>query len=68
MSTDRDALETRLAFLERSLEDLSDTVVVQQREIERLTRRVALLMAREAERESEGGGGLVLGDERPPHY
>jgi SlyX protein len=27
-----------------------------------------MLMRREAERESDGGGGVVLGDERPPHY
>jgi len=25
-------------------------------------------MQREASREAEGTGGVVLGDERPPHY
>ena len=37
-------------------------------EIDRLTRRVEMLMLREAEREPEATGGVVLGDERPPHY
>ncbi|MDP4990539.1 MAG: SlyX family protein, partial [Marivita lacus] len=46
----------------------SDTVARQAREIDRLTARVEMLMMREAERESEGSGGIVLGDERPPHY
>jgi SlyX protein len=27
-----------------------------------------MLMEREAAREQEGTGGVVLGDERPPHY
>lgn len=61
-------VEERLAYLERSVDDLSDTVVRQTREIEQLQRRVETLMAREAERESEGTGGVVVGDERPPHY
>ncbi|MBT6343214.1 MAG: SlyX protein, partial [Tateyamaria sp.] len=33
-----------------------------------LTRRVQLLMEREGAREMQGGGGVVVGDERPPHY
>jgi SlyX protein len=67
--TDRTTLiEERLAELMRSVEDLSETVARQDREIDRLTARVARLVQREAERESEGGGGVVLGDERPPHY
>ncbi|MDU8912052.1 SlyX family protein [Aestuariicoccus sp. MJ-SS9] len=61
-------LEERLAHLIRTVEDLSDTVARQDREIEVLTRRLALLMEREAQREAEGTGGIVLGDERPPHY
>ena len=36
-------------------------------EIERLGRRVGLLMEREAEREAEGGG-IPLADQRPPHW
>lgn len=61
-------IEERLAELMRSVEDLSATVARQDREIDRLTARVERLVRREAEREAEGSGGVVLGDERPPHY
>lgn len=62
------ALQERLAHLERLADDLSETVARQAREIDRLTHRVAMLMEREAAREAEGTGGVVIGDERPPHY
>ena len=61
------ALEERIAHLTRGLDDLSDVVARQAREIERLAVRVALLMEREAEREAEGGGA-PLADQRPPHW
>lgn len=67
--TDRtDQLEERIAHLLRTVDDLSDTVARQDSDIALLTRRVATLMEREAMREAEGTGGVVLGDERPPHY
>lgn len=61
-------IEEKLAHLLRTVEDLSDVVARQQDDIDKLTRRVQMLMEREAEREAEGSGGVVLGDERPPHY
>lgn len=61
-------MEERLAHLARTVEELSDVVARQQAEIDRLTHRVQMLLEREASREAEGGGGVVLGDERPPHY
>jgi SlyX protein len=61
------ALEERLAHLQRTVDELSDIVARQAVEIERLGRRVGLLMEREAEREAEGGG-IPLADERPPHW
>jgi SlyX protein len=61
-------LEEKIAHLIRTVEELSDVVAAQQGEIDVLTRRLQMLMRREAERESDGGGGVVLGDERPPHY
>ena len=60
--------EETLAHLIRTVDELSDVVAEQRKEIDLLTRRVAMLMQREAERESDGSGGVVLGDERPPHY
>ena len=60
--------EERLAYLEKLVDELNEVVAGQAGEIDRLTKRVAMLMEREASREAEGGGGVVLGDERPPHY
>ena len=61
-------LEERLAHLERITEELSGVVAKQADEIDRLQARVTLLMQREAGREAEGTGGIILGDETPPHY
>ncbi|ABG33510.1 SlyX protein [Roseobacter denitrificans] len=61
-------LEEQIAHLTRTVEDLSDVVARQESEIAVLTRRVFMLMQREGEREAQGSGSVVLGDERPPHY
>ena len=61
-------LEEQIAHLLRSVDDLSDIVTHQQDEIDRLNRRVEMLMRREGERDAAGGGGIIVGDERPPHY
>ncbi|WP_424987867.1 SlyX family protein [Microbulbifer sp. S227A] len=61
-------LEEKLAHLLRTVDELSDVVARQQREIDTLTRRVHMLMQREGEREAERGGGVIIADERPPHY
>ena len=61
-------LEERIAHLERTVEELSDVVARQDRDIARLVRQADLLIAREAERDAAGSGGIVIGDERPPHY
>ena len=61
-------LEEQIAHLTRVVEDLSDVIARQDREIALLTQRVAMLLEREAGREATGGGGVVLGDERPPHW
>ncbi|SMX30050.1 Protein SlyX [Pelagimonas phthalicica] len=66
--TDTTHLEERIAHLLRVVDDLSDTVVRQDKELKVLSDRVLMLMQREAEREAEGGGGIVIGDERPPHW
>ncbi|WP_323771672.1 SlyX family protein [Antarctobacter sp.] len=68
MNDRTDLLEERLAHALRALDDLSEMVARQDKEIARLTARVEMLLQREASRESEGTGGVVLGDERPPHY
>lgn len=61
-------IEEQLAHLTRSVDDLSQIVAAQAEEIVTLNRRVHMLMQREGEREAADGGGVVIGDERPPHY
>lgn len=59
-------LEEKLAHLMRAVEDLSDVVARQGGEIDVLTRRVRLLMEREAGREADGGSGEA--NVKPPHW
>lgn len=61
-------LEEQIAHLTKTVEELSDVIARQDTELVLLKRRVQMLLEREADRESQGGGGVVLGDERPPHY
>jgi len=61
-------LEEKIAHLTRTVEELSDVVARQDTEIALLTRRVQMLLEREATREQDGGGGIIMGDELPPHY
>ena len=61
-------IEERLAHLERLADELNEVVVAQGAEIDRLKARGRMLMEREASREVQNTGGVILGDERPPHY
>jgi SlyX protein len=64
--TDRiDAIEERVAHLTRTVEDLSDIIARQADEIDRLTRRMALVMDRMS---GPDEGGAVFTDQRPPHW
>jgi SlyX protein len=60
--------EEAVAHLTRTVEDLSEVVARQSREIEALTRRVALLLERAAEAEAMAGGAIPLADQKPPHW
>lgn len=60
-------LEERIAHLTRTVEDLSDVVTRQGREIDRLTRIATMLAEREAEREA-GMGEAPGANVRPPHW
>ncbi|MCC6076166.1 SlyX family protein [Pseudomonas sp. GCM10022188] len=59
-------LETRLAFQEDTLQQLSDELLAQGRLIERLQRQVELLAARQAE--LVGQFGPAEDEAPPPHY
>lgn len=61
-------IEERLADALRAIDEMSGEIARQTKTIDRLEQRVAMLMGREAARETEASGGVVLGDERPPHY
>ena len=61
------AIEERVAHLQRTVEDLSDVVTRQDAELRRLTRHVGLLMDREASREA-AEGAIPIEDQRPPHW
>lgn len=63
-----EALEIRVAHLMRAVEDLSDVVTRQGRELDRLLRVTQMLAQREAERESDGAGSIPLADQKPPHW
>jgi SlyX protein len=62
------ALEEQIAHLTRTVEDLSTGVAKQDVELRRLTGIFDLLAQHARDREADGGGGVILGDERPPHY
>jgi len=66
--TDNIALEEQVAHLTRTVEELSDIVARQETELALATRRLAMLMEREATREMDAGGTVPLADQRPPHW
>ncbi|SOB89710.1 SlyX protein [Rhodobacter sp. JA431] len=68
MAQDTTHLEEMLAHQAKMLDELSDVVARQGRELDRLTRLTGLLMEREAEREFTAGGQIPLADQKPPHW
>jgi len=63
-----EAAEEQIAHLMRTVEELSDVVARQAGELERLARRVGMLLEREAGREADGGRAIPLADQKPPHW
>ena len=61
-------LEEKIAHLTRMVDDLSDIVARQENELAVATRRIEMLMQREAGREMDAGGSIPLADQRPPHW
>lgn len=62
-----EALEERVAHLMRAVDDLSEVVAGQAREIDRLVRLTRLLAEREAEREALGREAPDA-NVKPPHW
>ncbi|RPE67249.1 SlyX protein [Pacificibacter maritimus] len=61
-------LEEQVAHLTKTVEELSDIVARQEKVIEVSTRRLTMLMQREAGREADASGTVPLADQRPPHW
>ena len=66
--TDITHLEEQIAHLTKTVEELSDIVARQESELALATRRLAMVMEREAVRELDAGGSVPLADQRPPHW
>ncbi|ATG47822.1 SlyX family protein [Celeribacter ethanolicus] len=62
------ALEEQVAYLTKTVEELSDVVAQQERVLELAERRLGMLMEAEALRQSETDGSVPLADQRPPHW
>ena len=60
-------IEEKLAHLERAVNELSDVVARQQKELDRATDRHQRLMDKLAAMESDWGPNATA-DEKPPHY
>ena len=65
--TPMEKLEERVAHLIRTVDEMSDIVAAQQKEIARLSRLVGLLAEREAEREAMAGEAPAA-NALPPHW
>lgn len=68
MENGHDRLEEQVAHLQRVVEDLSDVVARQAQDLALLSRRMGMLLEREAEREADQGHGIPLADQKPPHW
>jgi SlyX protein len=60
-----DALEARIAYQDDTIETLNETITAQWKQIEALTRQLAVLNDRLQEAETQAPGPT---NERPPHY
>jgi len=61
-------LEIESAHTAKLVEELNEVVTAQGREIDRLTRRVQMLMERLASDETATEGTVPLADQPPPHW
>ena len=57
--------EAKISYLVKDIEDLSDIVEEQNRELEKLNKQVSFLIKKETERDDISA--VVLGD-KPPHW
>jgi SlyX protein len=60
-----DALESRLAYQDQTIEQLNETITAQWKQIDALTRQLTALSERLQEAEANAPAPAT---ERPPHY
>ncbi len=60
-----DALESRLAYQDQTIEQLNETITAQWKQIDALTRQLSALTERLQEAEATAPAPA---NERPPHY
>lgn len=60
-------IEEKLAHLERAVNELSDVVARQQKELDRVTDRHQRLLDKLSAMESDWGASATT-EEKPPHY
>lgn len=69
MTSDRlDKLEEHLSHQTSVIDELNAVVTAQAGQIDRLQSRVALLMKRAAEQETDSMSGAPMNDQKPPHW
>ena len=61
-------LEEHASHHATTLEELSAVVAAQAKQIDRLERRVRLLLERAAQMEADTLSGAPLADQKPPHW
>ena len=68
MSDPTTELQTRIAHLEKMVEELSDEVARHAKALDIAERRILKLLEQAADREVDAGGTIPLADQRPPHW
>lgn len=63
-----DSAETHIAHLTRTVDELSDQVVRQGDQIDRLNTRLSALMERLSKQNDDGQTDTPLLEQRPPHW
>jgi SlyX protein len=66
--TEIEKLQETIAHLTQVTEDMSDVIARQDQELRDLTAKVTLLIEQEIDRMTASDGGVIVGNERPPHY
>ncbi|WP_417241859.1 SlyX family protein [Celeribacter sp.] len=67
--TDRiTALEEQISHLMKTVDELSDVIARQENDLDKMQRRLGMLMDAEVSRQADGEGSIALTDQRPPHW